>query len=328
MNNTASTIAAARHSGIKLDEVPCHSRGLTSTQVSALYNFGKEISETSEILRPSHQKLAELKVLRYPQLLLRLFPNPYYEAVNLTPRLSINNTIGEISGTPTVGGVGSITVIARNAAGKRAVATIPYDSNPTGPAYSSPTLPPCIRPCGHPWRNHALRRRGKMWSTLSGHKMPQKWELSSMTWVVYQARTPTDIKITYQVGLASTSFGWNAEDNTTITHSSNAVSQWNDKSGNGNHATQATSSRMPTYTVSNSLLNNKPSVSSASQNGSIGLEPKYFSSGNLCGRLLQGVVQTQHLTITTPKISGPGPSGKYRSRVVGLEVVFFQHQYI
>ena len=45
-----------------------------------------------------------------------------------------------------------------------------------------------------------------------------------------------------------------ASDSSTITHSSNAVSQWNDKSGNNNHATQATSS-------------NKPSTNTSSQNG-------------------------------------------------------------
>ena len=37
------------------------------------------------------------------------FPNAYYEAVNLTPGLSINASTGEITGTPTVGGVDSIT---------------------------------------------------------------------------------------------------------------------------------------------------------------------------------------------------------------------------
>ena len=45
-----------------------------------------------------------------------------------------------------------------------------------------------------------------------------------------------------------------ASDDSTITHSSNAVSQWNDKSGNNNHATQGTSS-------------NKPSTNTSSQNG-------------------------------------------------------------
>lgn len=39
---------------------------------------------------------------------------------------------------------------------------------------------------------------------------------------------------------------WDASDTSTITSSSGAVSQWNDKSGNGYHLTQATSSAQPT----------------------------------------------------------------------------------
>lgn len=38
---------------------------------------------------------------------------------------------------------------------------------------------------------------------------------------------------------------YDASDTTTITHSGGAVSQWNDKSGNGNHATQANASGRP-----------------------------------------------------------------------------------
>lgn len=38
-----------------------------------------------------------------------------------------------------------------------------------------------------------------------------------------------------------------ADDATTITESSGSVSQWDDKSGNGNHATQSTASAQPTY---------------------------------------------------------------------------------
>jgi hypothetical protein len=45
-----------------------------------------------------------------------------------------------------------------------------------------------------------------------------------------------------------------AEDTSTITHSSNAVSKWQDKSGNGKHATQATSSSKPTYSISRFII--------------------------------------------------------------------------
>ncbi|NDH16654.1 MAG: hypothetical protein EBY48_06190, partial [Opitutae bacterium] len=38
-----------------------------------------------------------------------------------------------------------------------------------------------------------------------------------------------------------------ASDSSSVTHSSNAVSQWSDKSGNGIHATQSTASRKPTF---------------------------------------------------------------------------------
>ena len=40
----------------------------------------------------------------------------------------------------------------------------------------------------------------------------------------------------------------------TITHSSNAVSQWADKSGRGNHAIQATASAKPTYSATDKKL--------------------------------------------------------------------------
>ena len=121
MNDSAGTIAAARHSGIKLDEVRFYSSGLTSSQVSALYNFGKgDIGNIGEFANlPS--KISGTKGTALSTTVAAAFPNAYYEAVNLTPGLSINASTGEISGTPTVGGVGSITVIARNATGKRAV---------------------------------------------------------------------------------------------------------------------------------------------------------------------------------------------------------------
>ena len=46
--------------------------------------------------------------------------------------------------------------------------------------------------------------------------------------------------------LADLKLWLDAADTSTITHSSNAVSQWNDKSGNNNHATQGTAANQPT----------------------------------------------------------------------------------
>ena len=47
--------------------------------------------------------------------------------------------------------------------------------------------------------------------------------------------------------LSSLNLWLDASDGTSITHSSNAVSQWNDLSGNNNHATQGSADHKPTY---------------------------------------------------------------------------------
>ena len=49
-----------------------------------------------------------------------------------------------------------------------------------------------------------------------------------------------------------------ADESTTVTHSSNAVSQWKDKSGKDNHASQSTAANQPTLTASG--LNGKPVI--------------------------------------------------------------------
>ena len=142
-----------------------------------------------------------------------------------------------------MGGVGSITVIARNAAGKRAVATIPYDSSTTGPTISFPTLSPST--------DHALvvgeitHSGGEenivdlIWgtnATLIGTQFSDLATLSSSTTYSYQSYLPNGSDLLLWL---------DADDNATITHSSNAVSQWNDKSGNEHHAT-ASSGEEPT----------------------------------------------------------------------------------
>ena len=55
--------------------------------------------------------------------------------------------------------------------------------------------------------------------------------------------------------LASLELWLDASDDTSITHTSNAVSQWSDKSGNSKHATQSTADNKPTRT--SSALNGK-----------------------------------------------------------------------
>jgi len=53
---------------------------------------------------------------------------------------------------------------------------------------------------------------------------------------------------------------YDAADEDTITESGGAVSQWDDKSGNDRHVANASGSTQPPYNVSDSRLNNKPSV--------------------------------------------------------------------
>jgi hypothetical protein len=58
--------------------------------------------------------------------------------------------------------------------------------------------------------------------------------------------------------MISTVLWLDANDSATITQSSGAVSQWNDKSGNGRNFTQSTSANRPTYASTG--LNNKPTL--------------------------------------------------------------------
>lgn len=62
----------------------------------------------------------------------------------------------------------------------------------------------------------------------------------------------------------STELWLDAHDAETITESGGLVSQWDDKSGNANHVIQAIANSQPTYTASDSGLNNR---------GTIGYEP-------------------------------------------------------
>jgi hypothetical protein len=321
MNDTAGTVAAAKHSGVKLDEVRFYSSGLSSTQVAALYNFGKgDIGNIGEFATlPA--KISGTTGTALSSTVTAGFPNAYYEAVNLTPGLGINSATGEISGTPTVGGVGSITVIAKNAAGKRAVSTIPYDSNPTGPAFSFPTL--------SPGSDHAVIMGEITHSGGEENVVDMVWSSNSTlinTQFADLGSIDTGSNKYYQrlddlsnLNLSNLTLWLDADDNTTLFADSNlttavssTVGGWQDKSGNGNHATQATSSSKPTYTVSNSLLNNKSSVSSSSQNGSIGLDLPSISLQEIFVVAYYKDGSDSTFDDYNTLISGPGSSGAYR----------------
>ena len=103
-----------------------------------------------------------------------------------------------------------------------------------------------------------------------------------------------------------------ASDSASVTHSSNAVSQWSDKSGNNKHATQSTATRKPIFNSSDPSLNNKGSVSSASSDGSIGLSLPSATLQEIfvIAYYKEGTDNTfdSHSTL----LSGPGDYGVYR----------------
>jgi len=69
-----------------------------------------------------------------------------------------------------------------------------------------------------------------------------------------------------------TTAGWfDAADAGTITLNGSTVSQWDDKSGDLKHATQGTAGNQPTYTETDSVFNNNPSIGSQATSGLIGL---------------------------------------------------------
>lgn len=53
---------------------------------------------------------------------------------------------------------------------------------------------------------------------------------------------------------------YDAQDADTITESLGSISQWDDKSGNGRHASQGTGSQQPTYNTTDADMNGFPSV--------------------------------------------------------------------
>ena len=119
LDSSTNTISAANHQIIKLDEVRFYNSGLTSSQVSALYNFGKgdmgNIGEFATLRKIGSTGTSLSTTITPLQCLLR--------GSQPDTGLSINASTGEITGTPTVG-CHPITVIARNTAGKEQ--SLPY----------------------------------------------------------------------------------------------------------------------------------------------------------------------------------------------------------
>ena len=215
---------------------------LSASEITELYNSGKgDLPSAGDFSNPSSKISGTKGTAITPVTISAAFTSPYYEAINLPPGLTINNTTGEIAGTPTVGGVGSITIVARNADGKRAVTTIPYDSESSGPLYDFPGVSPAS--------DHAVMM-GEI--THSGGEE----NTVDLIWGTNATVIGSTIFLPSSNNLAL----WlDASDNTTVTHSSNAVSQWSDKSGQANHLLQSDSNKKPAY--SNNGLNSLPTLS-------------------------------------------------------------------
>jgi len=93
---------------------------------------------------------------------------------------------------------------------------------------------------------------------LANGELPSSIKAGSTT-IKRVYRGGTNVWGDWTPGGITTSLWLDAQDSSTITHSSNAVSQWDDKSGNSNHATQSTASSQPTYS-STVMAGGKPGL--------------------------------------------------------------------
>ena len=134
-------IAAAGHSGIKLDEVRIYNKGLTSSEVTDIYNFGKGDLQKIGGFSTLPTTVTATAGTAFSTTVTADFTNAVYEAYNLPNGLSINSSTGEISGTPTVGGTHAITVSVSGGTGeapKKAAGTITYIAPTSAPKFGTP----------------------------------------------------------------------------------------------------------------------------------------------------------------------------------------------
>jgi len=116
------------------------------------------------------------------------------------------------------------------------------------------------------------------WNTASdgsgtGYPVAGSFTTEAATTLYAQWNSPPAVDAgTDQTIYLSASTGWSPADMTTvawydaaeentITQSGGAVSQWNDKSGNGYHMKQTNGTNKPVYTASDSLFGGRPSIS-------------------------------------------------------------------
>ena len=143
----AKLVAAAKHSGIKLDEVRFYNSALSSAEITQMYNFGKGDTGSLGGFATLPSTITGTVGTALSSTITADFDNVLYSAYNLpagltfTGGLSINSATGEISGTPTVGGSHTFTVIATggtNTNPKKAIATITYSAPTSAPVFGTP----------------------------------------------------------------------------------------------------------------------------------------------------------------------------------------------
>ena len=137
----AKLVAAANHSGIKLDEVRFYNSSLSASEITEMYNYGKGDLQKVGGFSTIPSTISGAAGIAQSNTVTADFPNALYYAYNLPTGLSINTATGEISGTPVVGGTHILTVTATggtNQAPKKASATITYVAPSSAPKFGTP----------------------------------------------------------------------------------------------------------------------------------------------------------------------------------------------
>lgn len=95
--------------------------------------------------------------------------------------------------------------------------------------------------------------------------------------------TPANISTVAWFDANDASTLWADTSATTAATDGGTVARWDDKSGNGNNATRSTSSYRPTYTASDSQMNNMPSIGSTDNTSWKGLLTPDITAKNIYG---------------------------------------------